>query len=69
MEARLQSKVNTEVLSMFWGLDCLCEFQIIHNVLEMVSEYLSMNAVIDHDSVSSRMSDRKLTARPNQHDL
>ena len=29
------------------GLDCLCEFQIIHNVLEMESEYFSMNAVID----------------------
>ena len=46
MEARLQSEVHTEVLSMFWGLDCLWRIQIIHDVLEMGSEYFSMNAVI-----------------------
>ena len=37
---------SLEVLSMFWGLACLCGFTIIHNVLEMKSRYFSMNDVI-----------------------
>ena len=34
------------VLSMFWGLDRLSGFPVTHDVLEMKSEYFSMNFVI-----------------------
>ena len=54
--AGVQPEVHTDMLSMLWGLDCLCGFQII---LEIGSEYFSMNAVIDYDPVSARVSDRK----------
>ena len=50
--SRTPCEVHTDVLSMFWGLDCLCELQIIHNVPDMRSEYVRLNAVIVHDSVS-----------------
>ena len=33
------------VLSMFWRLDRLSGFPVIHDVLEMKSEYFSMNFV------------------------
>ena len=68
--AGLQSEMHTDVLSMFWGLDCLCEPQIIHNVLDVGSEYFRMNAVIVHDSVSRQeWVIGKLTAWLNQHGL
>ena len=56
-------------VSMFWELDCLWWFQTIHNVLEMGSEYVSMNAVIVQNdrpttrSLSARVGDR--TPWPN----
>ena len=34
------------VLLMFWGLDRLSGFPVIHDVLEMKSEYFSMDFVI-----------------------
>ena len=65
VEARLQSEVRKEVLSMFWGLDCLWRFQIIHNVLEIGNKYFSMNTLIIQNeqpttrSLSGRVGDRK----------
>ena len=36
-----------KVPSMFWRLDCLCRFPIIHDTLEIKSEYVSMNTAIN----------------------
>ena len=38
-------RAAARVLSIFWGLDRLSGFPVIHDVLEMKSEYFSMNSV------------------------
>ena len=59
---------QASVRGAFWGLDCRCRFQIIHSVLDMGSEYFSMNAVIVQNdrpttrSLAARMGDRKGSA-------
>ena len=44
-QARLQCGLLVEVFPMFWGLDRLCVFSVIHYVLEMKREYFSLDIV------------------------
>ena len=43
-------RAAARVLSICWGLDRLSGFPVIHDVLEMKSEYFSMDSVIVRDA-------------------